>query len=146
LIEDNQLMMDKSAKKFINDDLDKHDYKRIKESLSRECAELRSKIADLKAADSGFAEYCRYGFSLLGNMGHYYRTATIENRQKMLGLIFPEKLVFSNNTFQTMQPNEILTLLCNGGNGFSPNVKGLFKDKLEKSCVVTLSGFKPETS
>ena len=26
---------------------------------------------------------------------------------------------FSNNTFQTMQPNEILALLCNGGKGFS---------------------------
>ncbi len=145
LIEENQLMMDKSAKKFINNDLDKHDYKRIKESLSRECAEMRSKIAELKAVDSGFADYSRYGFSLLCNMGHYYRTANIENRQKMLGLIFPEKLVFSNNTFQTMQPNEILTLLCSGSKGFSPNEKGLFKNKLEKSCVVTSIGFKPIT-
>ena len=60
-------------------------------------------------------------------------------------LIFPEKLVFSNYTFQTMQPNEILTLLCNGGKGFSPNEKGLSKNKLEKSCVVTALGFKPKT-
>ncbi len=42
--------MDKSAKKFVNDDLDWHDYKRIKESLSRECTELRRQIAELKAA------------------------------------------------------------------------------------------------
>ena len=45
-------------------------------------------------------------------MDHYYSNANLENRQKMLGLIFPEKLVFSNNTFQTMQPNEVLTLLA----------------------------------
>ena len=105
LIDENVVMMDKSAKKFVNDDLDRHDYKRIKESLSRECAEMRSRIAELKATDSGFQEYYRYGISLLSNMGQYYRAANIENRQKMLGLIFPEKLVFDNNTFQTMQPS-----------------------------------------
>lgn len=145
-IDDNVEMMDKSAKKFINDDLDKHDYKRIKESLSRECTELRSQIAELKAAESGFQEYYRYGLSLLSNMGHYYRTANIENRQKMLGLIFPEKLVFNNNTFQTMKPSEVLDLLCNGGNGFSDGKKEKSSGNAAQSCVVTLLGFKPKTS
>ena len=122
-IDENVEMMDKSARKFVNEDLDKHDYKRIKESLSRECTELRSQIAELKAAESGFQEYYRYGLSLLSNMGLYYRAANIENRQKMLGLIFPEKLVFDKNTFQTMQPSEVLNLLCNGGKGFSDGKK-----------------------
>ncbi|MBS0646659.1 MAG: recombinase family protein [Verrucomicrobia bacterium] len=144
-IDDNVEMMDKSARKFVNEDLDKHDYKRIKESLSRECAELRSKIAELKAAESGYQEYCRYGFSLLSNMGHYYRTANIENRQKMLGLIFPEKLVYDNHTFQTMQPSEVLDLLCNGGKGFSDGKKEKSSKNAAQSCVVTPSGFKPET-
>ena len=75
-----------------------------------------------------------------------YSTANLENRQKMLGLIFPEKLVFSNNTFQTMQPNEVLTLLCNGGKGFSDGKKEKSSGNAAQSCVVTLSGFKPETS
>ncbi len=34
-------LMDKSAKKFVNDDLDKFDYKRIKENLSKENTELK---------------------------------------------------------------------------------------------------------
>ena len=144
-IDDNVEMMDKSARKFVNEDLDKHDYKRIKESLSRECAELRSKIAELKAAESGYQEYCRYGFSLLSNMGHYYRTANIENRQKMLGLIFPEKLVYDNHTFQTMQPSEVLDLLCNGGKGFSDGKKEKSSKNAAQSCVVTALGFKPKT-
>ena len=113
--------------------------------MNEENRAFEYKIAELKKLESGFKEYCHYGISLLSNMGHYYTTATIENKQRMLGLIFPEKLVFSNNTFQTIQPNEILTLLCNGGNGFSPNEKGLSKNKLEKSCVVTRIGFKPMT-
>ncbi|MBS1736285.1 MAG: recombinase family protein [Bacteroidetes bacterium] len=144
-IDENVEMMDKSARKFVNEDLDKHDYKRIKENLSRECAELRSKIAELKAAESGYQEYCRYGFSLLSNMGHYYRTANIENRQKMLGLIFPEKLVYDNHTFQTMQPSEVLDLLCNGGKGFSDGKKEKSSKNAAQSCMVTALGFKPKT-
>jgi len=61
----------------------------------------------------------------------------------MLGLIFPEKLVFSNNTFQTMQPNEILTLLCNVGKGFSDGKKEKSSCNAAQSCVVTAAVFKP---
>jgi hypothetical protein len=63
----------------------------------------------------------------------------------MPGLIFPEKLVFSNNTFQTMQPNEVLTLLCNADKDFSDGKKEKSSGNAAQSCVVTLSGFKPET-
>ncbi|HML58844.1 MAG TPA: hypothetical protein PKA85_10785 [Ferruginibacter sp.] len=101
--------------------------------------------AELKAAESGFQEYYRYGLSLLSNMGQYYLAANIENRQKMLGLIFPEKLVFDNNTFQTMQPSEVLNLLCNSGKGFGGGKKEKSSGNAAQSCVVTASGFKPET-
>jgi hypothetical protein len=110
----------------------------------KECAELRSRIAELKDAESGFQEYFRYGFSLLINMGHYYKVANIENRQKMPGLIFPEKLVFDNNTFQTMKPSEVLNLLCNGVR-VSAWIKKKSSGKTAQSCFVTSIGFKPIT-
>ena len=63
----------------------------------------------------------------------------------MLGLIFPEKLVFSNNTFQTMKPSEVLNLLCNAGKGFNDGKKKSPAKIGTQSWVVTPSGFKPET-
>ena len=64
----------------------------------------------------------------------------------MLGLIFPEKLVYNNDTFQTMQPSEVLDLLCNGGKGFSDGKKEKSPEKIgTQSCVVTAIGFKPIT-
>ena len=63
----------------------------------------------------------------------------------MPGLIFPEKLVYINNTFQTKEPGEVPGLLCSAGNGLEGNKKGLFVKNNEKSCEVTASGFKPET-
>jgi hypothetical protein len=61
-------------------------------------------------------------------------------------LIFPEKLVYNNQTFQTTQPSEIPDLLCNGGKGFNDGKKEKSSENAAQSCVVTLSGFKPETS
>ena len=145
LISENQQTLDRAVKKLVDDVLDKYGYNRIKENVARENAEYRTRISELKAAESGYQEYCRYGFSLLSNMGHYYGAANIENRQKMLGLIFPEKLVYNDNTFQTMQPSEILDLLCNGGNSFSDGKKEKSSKNAAQSCVVIPSGFKPET-
>ena len=106
---------------------------------------VRRRIADLKATESGFQEYYRYGLILLSNMGQYYRSANIENKQKIPGLIFPEKLLLSNNTYQTMQPNQVLRLLCNTGKGSGRRKKEKSSGNAAQSFVVTASGFKPET-
>ncbi len=104
-----------------------------------------SKFKNRNEFEENFQEYYRYGISLLSNMGQYYRAANIDNRQKMLGLIFPEKLVYNNDTFQTMQPSEVLDLLCNGGKGFSGGKKEKSSKNAAQSCVVTALGFKPKT-
>ena len=116
--------MNKAAEKLVNDELDKYSYKRLKENLSRECSEIRLRIDELKRVESGFMEYCKYGVSLLSNLPMYYSNATLDGKQKMIGLIFPEKLVFENNTYRTTQPNELLTLLCSAGADFAENKKG----------------------
>ena len=137
--------LDKVTEKFVIGDLDKVGYSRMKENTTKRCAGIKSRIAELNSTDSGFKEYTNYGVSLMSNLKQYYCSASLENKQKMLGLIFPEKLVYSNYTFQTVESNEILTLLCNGGKGFSDYKKGLSSKIAAQSYVVTSSGFKPET-
>ena len=58
----------------------------------------------------------------------------------MLGLIFPEKLKFFNNSFQTVTPNEILTLLCIAGKGFGNGRNEKSSGNAAQSCVVTPTG------
>ncbi len=105
--------------------------------MNEENRAFEYKIAELKKLESGLKEYCHYGISMLSNMGHYYTTANIENMQRMLGLIIPEKLVYDNRTFYTMQPGEVLNLLCNGGKGFSDGKKEKSNGNAAQSCVVT---------
>lgn len=133
-------MMDRAARKLINEELDKYAYNRLKLSLSKECTEIRVWIDDLKKAESGFEEYCRYGISLLSNLAFYYSDATLEGKQKMLGLIFPEKLVFEKGTYRTTQPNEILNLLSNNNKGFEEKKKGQEANFSDLSLMVTPTG------
>jgi site-specific DNA recombinase len=137
--------MDLATEKLIIGDLDKYGYQRMKENNTKKCAEIKHRILEYKSADSGYMEYAKYGISLLSNMSSYYSTATIESKQKMLGLIFPEKLIFTNSTFQTTRPNEILTLLCSSEKGLGGNEKKMGSKNAAQSYVVTPSGFKPET-
>ena len=104
-------MLDKGAKKLINDELDKDDYKRLKESIMNESATLRIRINELKEMESGFMEYVRFGVEILGNLPLYYGVANLEIKQAILGSIFPEKLIFSKNTYRTAEPNELIDWL-----------------------------------
>lgn len=81
-------------------------------------------------------EYSSYSLSLLSNLKYYYSTSTLEGKQKMLGLIFPEKLVFSNNTYRTNEPNEVLEFLCNNNNGFEGSKKEKAAENSDLSCMV----------
>ena len=90
-------------------------------------------------------EYCKFGLSLLCNLNEYYTSAALENKPKMIDLIFPEKLVCSDKSFQTTKPNVSLTPLCSDSEGLRKKETGLFIVKNEKSCVVTALGFKPKT-
>ncbi|MHB8260832.1 MAG: hypothetical protein ACYDCN_04885 [Bacteroidia bacterium] len=116
-------MLDKATRKLISDELDKESYIRIKDSLQKETIDLKVRISDLKDTESGFMEYLTYGVTLLGNLPHYYSTATLEGKQKMLGSIFPEKLIFSENSYRTAKPNEVIELFSDVTKAFGDSEK-----------------------
>jgi site-specific DNA recombinase len=136
-------MLDKAAKKLINDEIDKDDYRRFKESIQKETAELNVRITELKETESGFMEYVKFGVTLLSNLPQYYSTATTENKQRILGSIFPEKLIFSENTYRTAKPNEILDLLCNVNEAFGKEGKNTNAKKCNLSHRVARKGIEP---
>ena len=144
-IANNDELIDKATLKLINEDIDKNVYNRLKEKIANENHDLKGQISELKKIESGFATYCRYGFTLLSNLNHYYNSATLEQKHKMIGLIFPEKLIFEKNTFQTTKPNEILTLLFNTSKDSRILKNKKSSKKAANSYVVTPTGFKPVT-
>jgi len=129
-------MLSKATQKLISDEIDRNDFKRVKDSLNKESIDLQLRINELKKADSGFIEYSSYSLSLLSNLKHYYTTSTLENKQKMIGLIFPEKLVFSNKSYRTNEINEVLEFLTSNSKGFGVSTKEKVALKSDLSCMV----------
>ena len=101
---------------------------------------MRLRIGKLKGLDSGFTEYMNYGITLLSNLPYYYSTATLEGKQQMISSIFPEKLIYCENTYRTAQPSELLTFLCYENKG---NKKGQIASKSNLSCLVAHRGIEP---
>ncbi|MCX6995376.1 MAG: hypothetical protein NTY13_06190 [Chlamydiae bacterium] len=49
---------------FVNGDLEKDSYQRMKTSTKDEIQRLQIQLSRLKNTDSNFVKYCRYGLSL----------------------------------------------------------------------------------
>jgi len=62
--------------------------------------------------------YLKYGLSLIGKISEYYKNAGIEIKHKIVSSIFPENLVFKENSYRTPRLNELLLLLTSNINGF----------------------------
>lgn len=110
--------INKAGIKLINDDLNRNEYKSIKANLEKKLWEINNQINEIENRNSSYMEYSKYGFSLFAGLGDYYNEAEIEVKRKLLGLIFPEKLVYENKKYRTSQPSELLTLLFNADKDF----------------------------
>ena len=69
-----------------------------------------------------------YGFSLLKDLDKYYSNASIGVKQKLIGSIFPEKLIYQDEKYRTSQINEVLSLITNNIN----HLGGVEKEKAIK--------------
>src|SRR5688500_599599 len=69
--------------------------------------------------------------------------ASVDGKQKLVGLMFTEKLIFTKDGFQTPRMNEVLSLIMMIDNNLEAQKKGLKKNFVLQSREVSLQGFKP---
>ncbi len=133
---DKEHMLVKAAEKLVTGDLDKWGYNTLRNNLSKEIAGLKKQIIDLQGTDDAFGTYLKYGMTLLGNLKGYYTDAELEGKQKFLGLIFPEKLVYEGGKYRTKEQSTFLELFCCMGKGFEGSKKKKSGDLAELSRQV----------
>ncbi len=68
-------------------------------------------MEDLKLTDTAFEKYSRYGISLLTQMDIYFQMAPLDVKRKMLGSIFPGKLIYQDGKYRTEGMNPALMLI-----------------------------------
>lgn len=131
--------------KYADNQIPQEEYLSIKKRYEGDANKLIGELSTLMRDKSSFSKYFQYGISFLLNMPKYYREANLEVKQKIIGSIFPEKLIFENNQYRTSKVNELLCLLTNNINGFvnGKKKKAIISDGL--SALAPSPGLEPGT-
>ena len=61
--------------------------------------------------ETNHTKYLTFGVNLIQNLGFYYENASLKNKQKLVGSIFPENLIIENNKCRTARENEVILAL-----------------------------------
>ena len=73
---------------------------------------LKTQIAALRlSADMRIKDKLTYSINLISNLGKFFQSSTCEVKTKLLGSIFPEKLLFDGKNYRTKSFNELLNVI-----------------------------------
>ena len=132
--------------RFVSEEMDTDTYKRLKNHANEQIDRLTIQINDLEVTDTSFEKYTRYGISLLKDLSWYFQEAEPQAKRKLLGSIFPAKLVFQDGNYRTTALNLALALILQKN-------RGLKNEKAEDMIIpenvsgdVERSGIEPLTS
>ena len=129
--------------KFIDDIIDERTYNHLKKRYENDLSDLVIKQGHLKAQKTHFEKYMLYSFSLISNLKEYYEKASLEVKQKVIGSIFPEKLVFDDKKYRTAKHSQFLSLLCLNFNELNEIKKDSPESNSKKSFLVDPLGLEP---
>lgn len=75
-------------------------------------------------------------FNLLKHIDKFYSEASVDIKQKIVCLMFPEKLIFKNDRLQTPKMNEVLSWIMLENNELEQIKKGSIKNFSNRSPQV----------
>lgn len=102
----------KTEEKFIEGEIPKDSFTRLKERYDQELHRLRREQVEVTEHEQGFDKYLRYCLSLISDLGSYYTNATLEGKQKLIGSICYGNFVYEDGKYRTSDLNPAIALFC----------------------------------
>ena len=96
---------------YLDGEIDPKDYRQMKQRYEKERTQLQLELADLKSTNSDFKKHLDSAIDFLLNVENFYLKASWEIKKKILGSIFPKKLIFDGQKTRTNGLNEALALI-----------------------------------
>ncbi len=131
--------------KLLDNEIDSSEYKEIKMKLQNEEQEINFEITGFKNQKTSLEKYFNFGLPFLFDLAGNYKKADVHIKGKIVGSIFPEKLVFSENKYRTAKTNSLLELLTNNINSLGGYKKRKADISVGLSSMALPSGLEPET-
>ena len=93
-------------------------------------------MSSIQGANGEFKEFCDFGYSFLPNLYQHYVSASTIVKQKIIGSVLSENLIFENNQYRTKNINPMIALLCSNSKGCGEIKTGIIHNFLNNSCEV----------
>ena len=131
---------------MLDGSLDADEYKGIKSKLGPEKERLEAKLATLNNRRDDESEAVSFGVYFLSNFDELFTSAGLSLKRRIIGSVFPEKLVYEKGQHRTAISGGTQSLITALGAAPSENKTGGTKNFGRLFGVVEDSGFEPLTS
>jgi site-specific DNA recombinase len=129
--------------KFVTDEIDRSEYEAFKQQYKQEMDMIENRIIMLSKAIKSIDALLKKGLGNLTNLVQNYELGNVYQKRKIIGSIFPEKMVFDGENYRTAKLNEVISLLLNLGADFRQKKTGKNDSKIKFSSSVARPGFEP---
>ena len=140
--------IDKARDMYLEDKLDEEDFKRIKMKYKVKIEDINFKLNSLK--NSGHTDDIEKKMSqalnAIVNISERYNNASAIDKRAIVGLIYPEKLTFNGDVFQTTKINSFVETIFLIKKEIGNKKNRQRSEKTSNVGLVTSTGFKPVTS
>ena len=110
-IAETTMKIDSANLKFVEEKIDYESYQSVKKNLDEKLRVLQQKMTSLQSMDTEFKRFISKGFLLVDNLKDFYKKASVDVKQKIIGSIFSQNLVFDGDKYRTSDLNEAFRLI-----------------------------------
>ena len=112
-ISENQNLLEKAEDKFISGDVDSSTFNNVKNRYITKINSLDRELNELNVDEILLDSQINFSFNLLRDLDFYYLNAPTEFKNKILGSIFPENLIYSDEKYRTPNSDSVISLIAN---------------------------------
>lgn len=110
--------INKARTKFMLDQIDQSDYHEYRKECEEEIRRLEAELFELSKKKVDIGDHINAAIRNLSRVNELFEIGETEQRRRIVGSIFPERLVFDGVNFRTPRINEAVRLIFNVGEAF----------------------------
>jgi site-specific DNA recombinase len=142
-IEEQNKRVQKARELLLNDAIEPVDFKIIKTESEQAISRAEAKLTAITSQKDDIDLLLEKACKTLGQLDTLYTSSDTATQRRIVGSIYREKLVFTENEYRTTRLNEAVQLIYSMGKGFSRKEKGETVILDDFSCKVVPTGIEP---
>ncbi len=136
----------KARELLLSSILDGKEYKIIKSEAEEQLLKLEARLIDAtnqRQNSIDVESMVEKAISILSNLDETYQKADVNQKREIIGSIYPEKLVFSENNYRTGRINEVAALIYHINSTLPHKKTGTSDESSSKFRLVPRAGVEP---